>query len=258
VVSDSQRYDVYKWLHVTDPSPIHHRAYGQYEVGTCDWILRSPDWIKWIDGKNRCLWIYGIPGSGKTILASHIIVNLKRRCEYVKTTQYACVYYYCYFGHAQDEASPFLRSIINQLSRQLNNIPASLHQLYRDGGHPSLAQLLHVLDEIVSVFDGKIYVVIDAIDESLSREYVIQVLRDLATDVRFQKVQLLITSRQYIDIETVMEQVSIPLSMLNPLVQEDIRMYVRSQLTKGPKFNHWTLKIKDEAVEVITDGAKGM
>jgi NACHT domain len=176
----------------------------------------------------------------------------------VKTTQYAYVYYYCYFGHAQDEAGPFLRSIINQLSRQLDNIPASLHQLYRVGGQPSLVQLLHVLGEIVSVFDEIVYVVIDAIDESLPREDIIQVLRDLATDIRFQKVQLLITSRQYIDIETVMEQVSIPLSMLNPLVQDDIRTYVRSQLTKVPKFNHWTLKIKDEAVEIITDGAKGM
>jgi hypothetical protein len=92
----------------------------------------------------------------------------------------------------------------------------------------------------------------------MPREDIIKVLRDLATDLRFQKVQLLITSRQYIDIEKVIEQVSMPLSMLNPLLHEDIRTYVRSQLGKNPKFNHWTSKIRDEVVEALTSGAKGM
>jgi hypothetical protein len=151
-----------------------------------------------------------------------------------------------------------LRSIIKQLCQQRNIIPASLHQLYRVGGQPGLVQLLHVLEEIVTVFDEKVYVVIDAIDESFPREDVIKVLRDLASDMRFQKVQLLITSRQYIDIENIIKQVSIPISMLNPLVLEDIRTYVCSQLNTNPKFNHWTLKIRDEAVEALTNGAKGM
>ena len=119
-------------------------------------------------------------------------------------------------------------------------------------------ELLHILEEAVKAFENNVYVVIDAIDESMPREDIIKVLRDLATDSRFQKIQLLITSRQYMDIETTIKQISMPLSMLNSLLHEDIGTYVRSQLDKNPKFNHWTPKIRDEVIEALTSGAKGM
>jgi hypothetical protein len=110
----------------------------------------------------------------------------------------------------------------------------------------------------MKAIDDSVYVIIDAIDESMPREEIIKVLRDLVTDLRFQKLQLLITSRQYIDIEKVMEPVSMPLSMLNHFVDEDIRIYVRSRLDKNPKFSHWSSKIRREVEEALSSGAKGM
>jgi hypothetical protein len=120
---DSQRQELYRWLEHTDPSPLHNRALQQYEAETCSWMLRSPKWTNWLDAQDRCLWIHGIPGAGKTILASFLIEQIKKRCHQLPNGKYIYSYYYCYFGHDQDEATPFLRWIVCQLCRQIDVMP---------------------------------------------------------------------------------------------------------------------------------------
>jgi hypothetical protein len=190
-------------------------------------------------------------------LASHLIEKIKEHCEGSKTRKCAYVYYYCYFGHNQEEAAPFLRWTINRLCRQADLIPTCLYKLYKHSGEPSLVELLHALKAILEAFDDA-YIVTDAIDESIPRDDLLRVLRDLATDSRFKKVQLLSTSGQYIDIEKVMQQISVSVSMLNPLLDEDIKLYVRSQLHTNPKFKHWPPHLQEEVVEALSAGAKGM
>jgi hypothetical protein len=221
-------------------------------------MLRSPQWTDWLEGRTGCIWIYGIPGAGKTVLASHLIEKKnKEHCESSTIKKCAYVYYYCYFGHNQEETAPFLRWAINRLCRQADLIPTYLYKLYKHGGEPSLDELLSALEAILGAFD-RTYIVTDAIDESMPRDDLLRVLRDLATDSRFQKVQLLSTSRQYIDIEKVMQQISVSVSMCNPLLDEDIKRYVRSQLHSNPKFKHWSLPLREEVVEALSSGAKGM
>ncbi|KAF8861178.1 hypothetical protein BDZ45DRAFT_587267 [Acephala macrosclerotiorum] len=257
ILSVSEQRQVYKWLQTTDPTPLHHRVCKQYEPGTGNWMLRSPEWMNWLQGKSRCVWIYGIPGAGKTVLISHLIENLMD--HYKASTPKKCtyVYYYCYFGHNQEEAAPFLRWTINRLCREADHVPTYLYKLFQHGGEPSLAELLCALEAILEEFDN-VYIVVDAIDESMPREDLLRVLRDLATDSRFRKVQLLATSRQYIDIENVMELISEPVSMLNPLLNEDIKLYVRSQLESNPKFKHWAPHLVEEVLEALATKAKGM
>lgn len=167
------------------------------------------------------------------------------------------MYYYCYFGHNQDEAAPFLKWTISHLCRKVDHVPTYVYQLYRHGGEPSLEELLSGLEAILDCF-GNAYIVVDAIDESKPRDDLLRVLRDLATDSRFQKVHLLATSREYIDIENVMQPVSVPVSMSNPLLEHDIRQYVRAQMTKSPKFKRWPQLLQDEVVEILSTKAKGM
>jgi hypothetical protein len=220
-------------------------------------MIRSPEWTNWLEGRTGCIWIYGIPGAGKTVLTSHLIEKVKEHCERSTEKKCAYVYYYCYFGHSQDEATHFLRWTINRLCRQADLIPTYLYLLYKHGGEPSLEELLCALEATLESFDN-IYIVTDAIDESMLRDDLLRVLRDLATDSRFQKVQLLSTSRQYIDIGKVMQQISVSVSMCNPLLDEDIKLYVRSQLHSNSKFRHWPLRLREEVVEALSPGAKGM
>ncbi|CZR56744.1 uncharacterized protein PAC_06633 [Phialocephala subalpina] len=257
ILSDNQRRQVCEWIQATDPTSLHHRACKQYEAGTGNWMLRSSEWTDWLQGKSRCVWIYGIPGAGKTILASHLIESLKEHCKVSSAKQCAVVYYYCYFGHNQDEAASFLRWMVDRLCRQADHVPTYLYELYQHGGEPSLAELLRALEAILANFEN-VYIVVDAIDESMPRDDLLKVLRDLVTDSRFGKIQLLATSRQYIDIENVMELISEPVSMLNPLLDEDIKLYVRSQLDSNPTFKHWAPHLVEEVLEALATKAKGM
>ncbi|KAH7134125.1 hypothetical protein EDB81DRAFT_803226 [Dactylonectria macrodidyma] len=257
-LTDLQREKVYEWLHATDPSPLHHQARKHYEFGTGDWMLRSEEWASWIECKTRCLWIHGVPGAGKTILASHLIDAVQTFCsDEVSTQKHAFAYYYCYFGHNQNETAPFLKWTLNQLCRQADSVRPYLHKLYKRGGEPSLAELLRSLEEISEEFDC-IYLVVDAIDESMERADLLAVLRELVIDARFQNIRLTATSREYVDIEKVMDDISTPMSMRNPLLDEDILLYVNSRVQRHPRLSLWPLHLRSEVCDALSRKAKGM
>lgn len=218
-------------------------------------MLRSPEWTNWIDEKHRCLWIHGIPGAGKTILMSHLSEQVKKHCR--NSRRVVHTYYYCYFGHNQDEAAHFLGSVLNQLCRQSNLVTTELYELYSTGGEPSLIELLRALEGVLNHFDT-IYVIIDALDESIPRDNLLRVLRDLVTDVRFQKIQILASSREYVGIETAMQAISIPVSMSNSFVEEDIRRHVRSLISSNHRFKRWPQDMLDEVEDSVASGAQGM
>ncbi|KAH7094916.1 hypothetical protein FB567DRAFT_511316 [Paraphoma chrysanthemicola] len=254
-LTESQQREIYRWLEKTDPSPLHNRAWKLHEQETSSWMLRSPEWNEWLAGNLRCLWVHGIPGAGKTILASFLVEQLKCHCKHRKRIAFS--YYYCYFGHNQDEASPFLSWTISQLCRQAQFVPDLVHELFRQGGQPSLTELLLALEASLQKFDVA-YVVLDAADESKPREDLLRVLRDLASDARFSKIRCLVTSRKYIDIEQALEPISRSVPMSNGLVEDDIRMHVRSILRSKPKFQLWPADLLIEVEKAVVDGSKGM
>jgi hypothetical protein len=259
MLTEEQRHRVYNWLTSTDPSPIHNRSRKLYEDRTGSWILRSQDWIDWLASRVRCLWVHGIPGSGKTILASWLIENVQGHCKRVSTKELPCVsaYYYCYFGHHQDEAAPFLRWVITQLSRQADVISTVTHDLYKRGWEPSILELLDALEQILQVFSS-VYIVIDAVDESDPRDELLEVIESLVNEQRFSNVQTIVTSREYIDIERTMGKMSVSVPMSNELVEQDIRLHVRFTLRSNLKFRRWPNELLIEVEDCISTKANGM
>ena len=129
--------------------------------------------------------------------------------------------------------------------------------MYKYGGEPSLVELLIALEDVLQNFEIA-YIIVDAVDESNPREDLLKVFRDFATDLRFAKIQLLASSREYIDIERVMEDFSVSLSMANEFVQDDIRIHVRHKMNSNPKFTWWPQDLRDEVEEAVSIGARGM
>lgn len=254
-----QRHRVYDWLTSTDPSPIHNRSRKLYETGTGSWMLRSQYWTQWLASSIRCLWVHGIPGSGKTILTSWLVENVQHYCEKVSRVNAPCksVYYYCYFGHHQDEAGPLLRWVITQLSRWAGVVSTLTDDLFRRGGEPSIPELLDALEQVLQVFSS-VYIVIDAVDESIPRDNLLDIIQTLVTDTRFTNAQILVTSREYVDIERVFEKVSVSVPMSNELVEQDIRIHVQSILRSNRKFRCWPNDLLIEVEGAISTKAKGM
>ncbi|KAF2800547.1 hypothetical protein K505DRAFT_263715 [Melanomma pulvis-pyrius CBS 109.77] len=259
LLTETECEKVYKWLETTNPSNIHNRSQALFEPGTASWMLRTPQWPLWIEGKHRCLWIHGIPGAGKSILASYLAEEIEKHCisSSSETSKLGHAYYYCYFGHNQDESSHFLRWIIGQLCRQSTKVPEELHNIYKSGKTPNLSSLLSVLHSIMEGFQ-RVYLVLDAVDESMPREDLLHIIRDLSTDARFSSLGLIVTSRQYIDIEQVLELYSIPITMSNPFVEEDIGTLVHSTIQSDARYQRWPEDLRREIQDTIPKGAKGM
>lgn len=57
---------VMEWLSSVDAADSHYAARAKHEPGTGDWLLASEDFGLWLTGTMELLWLYGIPGSGKT------------------------------------------------------------------------------------------------------------------------------------------------------------------------------------------------
>ncbi|RKL51630.1 hypothetical protein BFJ70_g347 [Fusarium oxysporum] len=259
ILTGEQRHRVYDWLTSTDPSPIHNRSRKLYEHGTGSWMLRSPYWTDWLASSVRCLWVHGIPGSGKTILASWLIENVQDHCNRASTENSPCAsaYYYCYFGHHQDETAPFLRWVITQLSRHAEVVSTLMYSLFKRGTEPSIPELLDTLEQILQVFSC-VYIVIDGVDESNPRDELLEVIHTLVTDRRFPSLQILVTSREYVDIERVMEKVFVSVPMSNGLVEQDIRLHVRSILRSNIKFQCWPNDLLIEVEDAVSTKAEGM
>lgn len=205
----------------------------------------------------RLLWLHGIPGSGKTILASFIVQNIKRFCETSALSDTGWAYYYCYFGRNQDESHPLLRWIISQLWRQLKYIPGKLCSLYNLGTEPGYADLLEVFSTIVDKF-RRVYIVVDALDESQDRRFLLDLLIRIASDDAFRKVSLLTTSRKELDIQRAFEGTCSSISLSNPLVDKDICVYVENQLKTDRKLSRWPEPLRRDIRDALTRGAKGM
>jgi Cdc6-like AAA superfamily ATPase len=245
------------WLVTTDPSSNHNNACQLHEPHTGKWLTNSPEYASWKDCTTRLLWLHGIPGAGKTVLHSFIVEDVKRFSHNPSLSTTGWGYYYCYFARNQDETPLFLRWLINQLCRQIKGLPADVQQLCREGGHPSMSRLLQVLGSVSKLF-SRVYVVIDALDESKDRERLLALLIEILEAESLDTVQLLVTSQRELDIERAILPLSTILSLSNPYVDEDIRKYIQSCLSQNRRFSKWPDDLKAETEKALVKGAKGM
>ena len=69
--ASEERNKILDWISTLKHQQKHHDICRPRVRGTGDWLLREPDFTKWMDDSQRdnVLWCQGIQGSGKTILA---------------------------------------------------------------------------------------------------------------------------------------------------------------------------------------------
>ena len=188
---------------------------------------------------------------------SYLIEQIGKFCDQSPHRRSVNVYYYCYFAHNQDEAKPLLKWVISRLCREAGYIPTYVHNLSKHGAEPSLTALLEAVAQMLVSFET-VYIVVDAIDESSSQDDLLQIMQSLVTDQRFKTLQIVASSREYINIERTMSSFSVSIPMNNSFVERDIRHHVHSNLESNPRFENWPRDLLYEVEESITTGARGM
>ncbi|KAK0670971.1 hypothetical protein QBC41DRAFT_345003 [Cercophora samala] len=259
VLDEAALYRICSWLEKTNPSADHNSAIERYEPGTGEWVIRCQEWNDWVrEGTPRCLWISGIPGAGKTILASYLTQTLTEECKNDRSL--VTFYYYCLHSRNQDESIPMLRWLVGKLCRHTESVPTWAEEKHRRGEEPTLEDLYNCLASLLE--DTKIqavYFVVDALDESQDRERLLMAIHKLVTEERFVKLRLLVSSREYHDIEEILLPISSRISMSNnPEVQSDIDRYITAEIARSPKLCRWSEDIRSEVQQALSNGAQGM
>lgn len=120
-----------------------------------------------------------------------------------------------------------------------------------------MLELLTVLRIVAENF-SRVYITIDALDESTNRESILETLRRIMTREDLNRISILATSRKEMDIERVLVPIATELSLSNMYVDEDIRTYVKSRLREDPKFSRWPDSLRNDTEAALVKGAKGM
>lgn len=128
------------WLSITDGTDEQHQ-HDKVE-GTCQWIDDREEFQEWRDSasafyrstqdeasrnKPSIIWVHANPGTGKTILASHVVSEIQK-------LNFECAYYYFHIGNKTSRSlGELLRSIAFQMALTNGAVRHSLVQLCQDG-----------------------------------------------------------------------------------------------------------------------------
>ena len=150
-LSDSaskMRKEVALWIAPEDSSKDLSRLQKQRDPGSCWWLLRKGIYHEWLTNANSTvLWVHGIPGSGKSFLASFIIDDIKKRFQ-----TNTVIYFFCSGRNESKSASiSILRSVIYQLQMLLPSASGVVEDAFQKSTH-SVAQY----EELWDMFCGLI------------------------------------------------------------------------------------------------------
>ncbi|KAH9013803.1 hypothetical protein EDB83DRAFT_2184415, partial [Lactarius deliciosus] len=262
------RKDLRKWMVPPDPSVNYNTTSGAHHEGTAAWCTEGIALSDW-KSSGSLLWIHGKPGSGKSILSSVIIRDVKSMSD--AGSAFLAYFYFDFKDTTKQDLRALLSSLLVQLSDQSDTSCNALSSLYfahkRGSEQPTVDSLAQCLKDMLTMTGQvPIYLIIDALDESpndsgipSSRENVLELVKELI-DLPYQNLRLCITSRPEYDIRTTLEPLTTQqLSLHDERGQkQDISDYVTFVVHSDRRMKRWRDDDKDAVIENLTEKADGM
>lgn len=232
------------WLQPT-PYDLERSEFSRhlesYLVGTCQWLISTSTYQQWHEGDaNGLLWIKGIPGSGKSVMAASIIHQLRKEDVPV------LFFFFRQIIDANHQPAGALRDWLCQILPFSPPLQVKLKTEYLDNNRSidSLAtiDLWENIKFALTAFP-KAYCVTDALDEmDQGNDDFIQALAEFG-QWRPANLKVLIFSRPVVAVESPLRPFYVSsLRLEEQLVDVDIAAYVQHRLRGStvPK-EYWNL-----------------
>lgn len=258
---DNERRRILNYFSTSDPRKNHETALKLRHPATGIWLTDGNEFKHWLATKNASLWLFGIPGAGKTVLASSVIEESLKKSN--RNT--AVAFFYCDYKVAstQDPIS-ILGCLAAQIARQDEQSFEKLQDFYHrhnpDGKPPmshTAEELCDLILEMTATFDDAM-IIVDALDECGSNTgYVVELLASLNIGNR-NNTKTLFLSRDEQDIRELLEdytQISIAAK------SSDLRLYVGAEIELRMRKRKLRIKdasLKEHIMERLIEGAEGM
>lgn len=262
VALKDQRRQILDSFGSTDPGKNHDMSRKLWRPCTGLWLTNGTEFRGWLTNKTaKNIWCYGIPGSGKTVLASAVIEEvLKCRSHSV-----AAAYFYCDYKDVktQDPAN-ILGSLAKQLILQSERCfkeSEAFHEAHHSEKQVSTSYSPDELRDLIlqmSSFFNQTMIVVDGLDEcGKDTTTVVELLSSLSKS-EILSVQTLFFSRDEIEIRETLTDYT-PLSIAADKV--DLQLYVAAELgirMKSRRLHINNKSIREHIMDRLVNGANGM
>jgi hypothetical protein len=250
---------VHKYRGLSQIDPDEKQAYyrSQRKPDTGRWLLKTPEFERWLADDQQVLLCSGRPGSGKTILSSLVVDRLCN--QFAGDSTVGIAFLYCNYEQGGQKPENLVSSLLYQLLRRLPLVPAEFlsldHDLAGITTPPSVRDLLHLLEILVTKL-SRLYIVIDALDElsSSTRRLLLSGILELQAT---QHVNLFSTSRPLPDVVKRFE----PFPRLDieeaEALKVDLTVFIDRSLDKLPKFAQ-SPEIREEIMQKVLENSNGM
>ena len=252
--------DLRDWLKAPDATTDHNAACAKKHPGTGTWLVKSPQFSRWLTEENSIMWLNGFAGSGKSVLCSTAIQFALRHRRSDPNVGIA-FFYFTFNDESKQDISAMLRSLLLQLSSQLRDGHADLtrlHESYKAGTPPSPVLMEH-LHRLIQRFH-QVYIMLDALDESPRngpREYVLDTLESMR-NWGVQGLHLFFTSRDEPDIRDSLDiSANQQVTMQNAGIDKDIADFISGRFDADRRLRK-LLPYRDKIQDTLAKRAKGV
>lgn len=261
IKSDLRTDKIRRWLCPPDPSTNANHARMLRHEGTGAWLLKNPVFQSWHSGSRRHLWLHGLAGCGKTVLSATVLDHLAKGNDGLILS---------FFFDFSDTTKQTLDGMLRSLSFQLHQggFSSASHldvfsQAHQNGSDQPATKALSDMVFNMLVVQKKVYIVLDALDESKTRDGVLLWIKDVLSRPELIHVQLLYTSRPESEFlrhipPLIGKQNCLPLD--KQAINSDIRSWVTAQLSQRRDFTEKPLPqdLLEDIRRKVGDGADGM
>lgn len=227
------------------------------------WLTESAGFCQWLETPGSKIWLSGIPGAGKTVLAGSVVQEaLTRSCN---TPRVGAAFFFCdYKDPRSQESVNILGAIASQLARQEDKAFDILQEYY-DELHPArgldkgldpeearakITKMCELFDQVIIVVDG-----LDECGDNTDR--VVEVLVELAQ--YSTTISIALFSRDHYDIGIQLQDEF--QHIIVAAHTEDIELFVRAEMDKRVRerrLERTSIDFKDEIVQTLVKRSQGM
>ncbi|KAM0796420.1 ankyrin repeat-containing domain protein [Usnea florida] len=262
IAISTERRKILDWIQPHDPHKSHNMNVNLRHPGTGLWLIESDEFKSWLNCSRAKLWYYGIPGAGKTVLASSAIQEALQRTS----PDIAVAFFYCdYKNVATQDPTKIFGSLACQLALQDEQSCVKLQTFYAKHNppdRPSIGfehdELRDLLVEMASNFND-VMIIVDALDEcGTQNKKVTKLLSSLNGSGKIGNFKTLFFSRDEQEIRDVLEeydQVSIAAE------SSDLRLFVGAEIELRIRNKDLRIKdisLKEDVMKRLVEGAQGM
>ncbi|KAL6826777.1 ankyrin repeat-containing domain protein [Trichoderma sp. SZMC 28015] len=257
-VDEQEEKQILDWLTPIDYGLLHSDYHKRLQPGTGEWFLERKEFQDWITDSNNTLFCYGIPGAGKTILATLAIRHVSSKFR--GNSEIGIIYvYFNYNRHEDQDFQKLIASLLKQLAGGLHHLPESTKQLYNEHSkkrtRASLEELKTNLKCVLKDYK-RVFIILDALDECQIFELNL-LLSELLELQKEHRIKLLATSRPIPEIMDLFNNSNATKLQIRAKTS-DVTTYIEAHMDRLSRVTRRNEVLREDIKADISEAVDGM